>query len=421
VAARAPAPPAEPEAPIRRIQPDPPAPPAAPAGALDDEPERAIGVRWARNITHRRPHVTPPADVPRGPARARRSIGKRVLALIVLLVAAALLYGAIAVFEPFHGAAGMPVRVEIPPGASVGDVGNRLNDAGVVDSGTVFSLRATLAGKRADLRSGSYALRRNMTYGAAIDALTAVPAAKQGVITVTIPEGRSRQEIASIAKTAGVDGDYLQASRRFAGALDPYRYRAPKRTRKLEGFLFPDSYELKRGSSARELVNRQLANFRAKFATVDLRYARAKKLTPYDVLIIASMVEREARIPHERKLIAAVIYNRLKDGTPLGIDATVRYVFNKPSGALTRSELNSNSPYNTRRRANLPPTPIGNPGLASIAAAANPARVSSRYFVVKPGSCGEHVFASTLARHERNVARYTAAREKAGGKSPTTC
>lgn len=117
--------------------------------------------------------------MPRGPARARRSIGKWVLALIVLLVAAALLYGAIAVFEPFHGAAGMPVRVEIPPGASVGDVGNRLSDAGVVDSGTVFSLRATLAGKRADLRSGSYALRRDMTYGAAIDALTAVPAAKQ--------------------------------------------------------------------------------------------------------------------------------------------------------------------------------------------------------------------------------------------------
>ena len=416
-------PPAEPQHPIRRIQPDPPAPPAAPAGALGDETERPSGVRWARNLAHRRPRVTPPADVPRGPVRARRSIGKRLLALIVLLVAAALVYAVITFFQPFHATAGAPVRVEIPSGAGAGDVGERLAAAGVVDSGTIFSLRATLAGKRGGLRSGSYALERNMTYGAVIDALSAAPAAaaKAGTITVTIPEGRSRREITSIAKDAGVEGDYLQASRRFAGALSPYRYRAPKRTRKLEGFLFPDTYELKRGATARQLVEKQLGIFREKFATVDLRYARRKKLTAYDVLIIASMVEREARIPRERKLIAAVIYNRLQDGTPLGIDATVRYIFDKPSGALTRSELASDSPYNTRKRANLPPTPIGNPGLASIVAAANPARVGSRYFVVKPGSCGEHAFASSLAQHERNVARYTAAREKAGGKSPTTC
>jgi len=413
---------AEPQHPIRRIQPDPPAPPAAPAGALGDETEHASGVRWARNLAHRRPRVTPPGDVPRGPARAHRSIGKRLLALLALLVAAALAYGVITVFQPFHGAAGAPVRVEIPSGAGADDVGERLAAAGVVDSGTIFSLRATLAGKRGGLRSGSYALERNMTYGAVIDALSAAPAAaKEGAITVTIPEGRSRREIASIAKDAGVNGDYLRASRRFAGALSPYRYRAPKRTRKLEGFLFPDTYELKRGATARELVEKQLGTFREKFATVDLRNTRAKKLTPYDVLVIASMVEREARIPRERKLIAAVIYNRLKDGTPLGIDATVRYIFNKPSGALTSSELASDSPYNTRKRANLPPTPIGNPGLASIVAAANPARVGSRYFVVKPGSCGEHAFASSLARHERNVARYAAARRKAGGKSPTTC
>ena len=417
-------PPSEPEpAPaIRRIQPDPPAPPAAPAGALGDETEQPSGVRWARRLAPRRPHVTPPADVPRGPARARRSVGKRIGALIVLLVAIAVLYGVYAVFQPFHGAGGAAVRVEIPQGAGSGDIGKQLAAAGVVDNGTIFSLRATLAGKRGDLRSGSYSLKRNMTYATAIEALSAAPAvAKDGTVSVTVPEGRSRREIASIAQKAGVRGDYLAASQRFSGALNPYRYRAPKGTRKLEGFLFPDTYELKDNASARDLVEKQLATFETKFATVNLRYARSKKLTPYDVLIIASMIDREARIGRERKLISAVIYNRLKDGTPLGIDATVRYLFNKPSGALTKSELDSNSPYNTRKRANLPPTPIGNPGLASIIAAANPARVGFRYFVVKPGSCGEHAFASSLAAHERNVARYSAAREKAGGKSPTTC
>jgi uncharacterized YceG family protein len=133
------------------------------------------------------------------------------------------------------------------------------------------------------------------------------------------------------------------------------------------------------------------------------------------------MVEREAQLAKERPLIAAVIYNRLKDGTPLGIDATTRYALNKPSGALRQSELEIDSPYNTRRRAGLPPTPIGNPGLSSIRAAAAPADVPYRYFVVKPGTCGEHVFAATIQEHDRNVARYAGARAQAGGKSPTTC
>jgi uncharacterized YceG family protein len=139
------------------------------------------------------------------------------------------------------------------------------------------------------------------------------------------------------------------------------------------------------------------------------------------VLIIASMVEREARRASERPLIAAVIYNRLKDGIPLGIDATTRYVLNKPSGALTRSELEIDSPYNTRKRAGLPPTPIGNPGLASIRAAAAPANVGVRYFVVKPGTCGEHAFSSDYDQFLADKRRYDAARAEAGGKSPTTC
>ena len=139
------------------------------------------------------------------------------------------------------------------------------------------------------------------------------------------------------------------------------------------------------------------------------------------MLIIASMVEREAQLARERPLIAAVIYNRLEDRTPLGIDATTRYVLNKPSGALRQSELEIDSAYNTRKRSGLPPTPIGNPGLSSIRAAAAPANVRYRYFVVKPGTCGEHVFATTIEQHDRNVARYGAARAEAGDKSPTTC
>ena len=152
-----------------------------------------------------------------------------------------------------------------------------------------------------------------------------------------------------------------------------------------------------------------------------MRYARSKNLTTHDVVTIASMVEREAQLEEERPLIAAVIYNRLHDGMPLGIDATIRFATGNYDEPLTESELAVDSPYNTRLNAGLPPGPIGSPGLASIEAAAHPAKVDYLYYVVKPGTCGEHSFSSTAAQFEADVARYNEAREAAGGESPDTC
>jgi len=370
-----------------------------------------------------RPIVTPPGDKPGGPARRRRiSPRRRVAALLMLAVLAVIVVGALMLFQPFGSAQGSPVRVNIPAGSGAGEIGEQLEQAGVVESAFFFRVRALLSGKRDSLRSGRHTLRKDMTYGSAIKALT-VPdtTKKRPTVNVTIPEGRSRREIAPIAKKAGLRGSYLEASRRFRGALSPFRYGAPRGTRSLEGFLYPATYELDIAAPARDLVERQLAAFRDNFASVNLDRSRRRKLTGYDVLIIASMVEREAQLAKERPLIAAVIYNRLKDGTPLGIDATTRYALNKPSGALRQSELEIDSPYNTRKRAGLPPTPIGNPGLSSIRAAAAPANVQARYFVVKPGTCGEHVFAATIEQHNQNVARYAGARAQAGDTSPTTC
>ena len=370
-----------------------------------------------------RPVVTPPGDTPAGPARRRRiTPGRRIVALLAIAVLAGVVVGTLLLVQPFGSVEGSQVRINIPAGSGAGDIGEQLAKEGVVDSAFFFRVRATLSGKRDSLRSGRHTLRKDMTYGSAIAALS-VPdtTAKRPTVNVTIPEGRSRREIAPIAGKAGLRGSYMEASSRFRGALDPFRYDAPRGTRSLEGFLYPATYELDVRAPARDLVERQLAAFRDNFATVNLERARRGKLTAYDVLIIASMVEREAQLAKERPLIAAVIYNRLKDGTPLGIDATTRYALNKPSGALLQSELEVDSPYNTRRRAGLPPTPIGNPGLSSIRAAAAPADVKFRYFVVKPGTCGEHVFAATIEEHNQNVARYAGARAQAGDKSPTTC
>jgi UPF0755 protein len=238
-------------------------------------------------------------------------------------------------------------------------------------------------------------------------------------ITLTIPEGLSRAQTAEVAEEAGLRGDYMRASVR-SPYLKPASFGA-EAARDLEGFLFPDTFELRRRAPVSDLVQLQLEDFKGRIAGVDLRYARSKNLTVYDVLIIASMVEEEAQLESERPLVAAVIYNRLRDGMPLGIDATIRFATGNYTEPLTESELAVDSPYNTRLNAGLPPGPIGNPGLASIEAAARPAEVDHLFYVVKPGTCGEHSFSSSETEFLADVARYDEAREAAGGRSPDTC
>jgi UPF0755 protein len=169
----------------------------------------------------------------------------------------------------------------------------------------------------------------------------------------------------------------------------------PRDVPSLEGFLFPATYDFTEDTTTKELVRDQLAAFGHAWSQIDLSYAKSKKLTAYEVLIIASMVEKEVLVPNERPLVAAVIYNRLRVGLPLGIDATIRYGLNiPPTEPIHESELESDSPYNTRKFAGLTPTPIANPGLASIQAAAHPAKVHYLYFVRKP-DCKSHFFTAS--------------------------
>ena len=228
---------------------------------------------------------------------------------------------------------------------------------------------------------------------------------------VVFPEGFTRAQMAervqAVAKIAEhkkgrpvvLSGrQYLLATKR---AVLPCF--TPHRQTKLEGFLFPATYDFLATTTSRELAQEQLQTFCDNWSALDLSYARKKNLTPYDVLIIASMVEKETLAPDERKLVAAVIYNRLHAHMPLGIDATLRYGFNiKPTQSILQSQLDSNNPYNTRKLQGLPPTPIANPGLASIQAAAHPAHVNYLYFVRKPDR-QHHFFtasASAFAHYE---------------------
>jgi UPF0755 protein len=233
---------------------------------------------------------------------------------------------------------------------------------------------------------------------------TAPPLARLRII---FPEGFTQREMAD--RVAAVR-DIAIAQRGvtprltrtgYVAAIDsaqpPKTFRKDWGGRSLEGFLFPATYEFTRLTSSEKLVRDQLAFFRRQWSKVPLRYARSKNLTPYDVLIIASMVEKETVAPRERPIVAAVIYNRLRAGMPLGIDATIRYGRNVPgTESLKQSDIETDHPYNTRKRAGLPPTPIANPGLASIRAAANPARVGFLYFVRKPDKV-HHFFTASEA------------------------
>jgi uncharacterized YceG family protein len=174
----------------------------------------------------------------------------------------------------------------------------------------------------------------------------------------------------------------------------------------MEGFLFPALYEFTEDTTAKELVADQLAAFRKNFARVNLAYAKSKNLTPYDVLKIASMIEKETVAPKERPLVAAVIYNRLHNRMPLGIDATIRYGLGIPgTKSLTKAAIASESPYNSRRFPGLPPTPIASPGLASLRAAAHPAKVDYLYYVRIPGTT-RHFFTASESEFLRKVCQF---------------
>jgi peptidoglycan lytic transglycosylase G len=227
------------------------------------------------------------------------------------------------------------------------------------------------------------------------------------VLKIIFPEGFTIDEMAN--RIAAVN-EIAKDKRNLTPALEPRHYvklgetLAPPRgfpfkrdVPSLEGFLFPATYEFFENTTTKELIDKQLDAFMRAWDQLDLEYAESKNLNAYDVLIIASMVEKEVQVPRERPLVAAVIYNRLRAGLPLGIDATIRYGLDiPPTEPILQSQLESDSPYNTRcpTCTGLTPTPIANPGLASLQAAAHPAKVDYLYFIRK-ADCKSHFFTAS--------------------------
>jgi peptidoglycan lytic transglycosylase G len=290
--------------------------------------------------------------------------------------------------KPTANPHGPAIRVVIPRGTDAAGIADILQRRGVIADASRFRNYAKDQGQGSDFHAGVYLLEAGIDYDNIIQQLDSGPAAPPGKRLV-VPEGFRNTQIAARLPSVGIGPHaWIAAVRR---AVPPAGF---GHHLNMEGFMFPATYEVHPHESASTLVSQELAAFRASFARVDLSYARSKNLTPYDVLVIASMIEREARAPGDRAKVAAVIYNRLHRGMALAIDATILYHLGSWSATIHQSDLTSSEPYNTRVHHGLPPTPICNPGLASIEAAAHPAHKDYLYYVAVPGQAAQYFTAS---------------------------
>ncbi len=284
---------------------------------------------------------------------------------------------------------GPPIPVVIPSGDDADAIASVLQERGVIDDAGRFGRYLKAQAEGSDFKAGTYTFQAGTGYDAIIARLNAGPTA--GDAKLVIPEGFRLTQIEALLPGVGINPRAYARAVRAAVPPPGFGHHL-----NMEGFMFPATYLVRPHEPAATLVAQQLAAFRAAFAQVNMSYARSKHLTPYDVLTIASMIEREARVPGDRAKVSAVIYNRLRLDMPLGIDATILYHLGSWTATIHESDLTNPEPYNLRVHTGLPPTPICNPGLASLQAAAHPARVDYLYYVAIPGKAAQY-FTSSYA------------------------
>jgi len=292
---------------------------------------------------------------------------------------------------------GRPVQVRVRMGESTQAIGMSLQSAGVVPNGNGFALLARLAAAANKLKPGVYDLSTGMSYSEALRRLKTGPNTER--IWVTIPEGFTLDQIASrLRSEAGVSkSDFLDLARHGAPVFSAaHPALAGAYSDSLEGYLFPKTYEIAHGASAKSVIETMLDQFDRETAGLDYSRAERAGLSHRQVVVIASMIERESKLDDERPLVSAVIYNRLRRGMRLKIDATIEYVLRDHKLRLTNADLYTKSPYNTYLHAGLPPGPISNPGIRSLRAATAPADSPFLYYVLT-GRDGSHTFTTNLA------------------------
>ncbi|MGH2819857.1 MAG: endolytic transglycosylase MltG [Actinomycetota bacterium] len=370
----------------------------------DEAPTVKVTRRSRRRARRRKEELGGPYDDDgRGLRLTRR--GRLVVALTILVILLGLtivpyLY-AQSIGLMGEGDPGPKISVEIPAGTSGGEVGEILRDRDIIDSTLGWRIASYLEGGAEDIQAGRYEIRTGLTPRDALDALEEGPIVK--FVTVTFPEGSWLTDFA-----AAVGEETHIRERKFLGLANGGEVRSryqPRSVDKLEGLLFPSTYQVAETDDAGSLLERLLGELEKRVGALDFSAVRKLGYGKYEAITVASMVEAEARVDSDRAKIARVIYNRLEAGEILGIDATVIYALGEHKTSLTQSDLQIDSPYNTRKYAGLPPTPIGAPGEASLRAAAQPAEGDWFYYVL--ADCkGRHAFSTTEEQFLEDKAAY---------------
>ena len=335
-----------------------------------------------------------------------RGWGRKILVVLGVLVALGLI-GAGVVGISYQrqvdpaGPPGAPIKVTIPLGSSTQRIGSILDDRSVITSARVFKIYTRVNGG-GPFQAGEYTFRRNMSMDEAIRVLSRGPEIK--FERLTVPEGLTLPQIAAqIGKLDGRSSDAFMAAAAAGKVRSRYQ---PPGVDKLEGLLLPETFNVEPKDDEAAILARMVSSFDEAASRLGYDYAQSTVgVTPYEAIVVASLVERETRFDEERARVASVIYNRLKKGMPLQVDATVIYALGKSADRNVRvlfKDLEVDSPYNTYKVKGLPPTPIAAPGEASLQAALNPEPGPFLFYVVTEKD-GRHSFATTDAEHAANI------------------
>ena len=286
---------------------------------------------------------------------------------------------------------GKKVELVIPSGSTARSIGTLLEKKGVIESALGFRVAAYLEGGAEDIQAGRYEVSTGLSANDALAALLEDGPIVE-FVTVTFPEGSWLTDFARILdENTHISGDeFLEIV--TSGKIES-SYRPPD-VDTMEGLLFPSTYQIVEDDDARSVAERLAGEFEKQADAAGLSRAESLGVTPYEAITIASMIEAEAQLDEERPMVARVIYNRIEEDMQLGIDATVQYAIGEHKEELTVSDLDVDSPYNTRKFAGLPPTPIGAPGLASLEAAVEPADGPWLYYVLNDCE-GHHAFSES--------------------------
>ncbi len=300
------------------------------------------------------------------------------------------------------------VNFHIEPGESSDQIGNDLYRQGLIHSPEVFLFWVKYRAPGAKLQAGDFVLNKNMNM---VQLISALGNAHILQVAVSLPEGYTMQLMAQKAEKAGIGkaGDYLAAAQDPAWQYDFLAARPPTAPKNLEGFLFPDTYELDKGATPRDLIKRQLDRFGSQVTpALQAQAGQATATRPaeslYNIVTLASIVEREVTQDPDRALVCGIFYNRLARGMPLQDDVTVLYGLNKLQGPLTDADKQKDTPYNTYIHKGLPVGPISNPGMATINACINPQK--SDYYFFFSDAHGVTRYARTFAEHQQQQQQY---------------